>query len=115
MFALIPGVSRSGSTIIASRIMGLNSKAAAEYSFMVSIPIMLGLIVKLLTKPSDRMYLLQHLDTLIVANIAAFISAMIAIRFMLNYLSKHGLQAFGWYRVGLGLIVLTVLLIQYKG
>ena len=115
MFALIPGVSRSGSTIIASRIMGLNSKAAAEYSFMVSIPIMLGLIVKLLTKPSDRMYLIQHIDTLIVANIAAFISAMIAIRFMLNYLSKHGLQTFGWYRVGLGLIVLTVLLIQYKG
>lgn len=114
MFALIPGVSRSGSTIIASRVMGLNSRSAAEYSFMVSIPIMLGLITKLLIKPSDKAYLASNFDTILIANIAAFISAIIAIRFMLNYLSKHGLQVFGWYRVALGVLVLAVLLIQYK-
>lgn len=111
-FALIPGVSRSGSTIIASRVMGLGSKAAAEYSFMVSIPIMLGLLGKLLIKPADREYILLHLDTVVVANIVAFIAALAAIHFLLGYLSKHGLSAFGWYRIGLATVIVSVLLIQ---
>lgn len=111
-FALIPGVSRSGSTIIASRIMGLSPKAAAEYSFMVSIPIMFGLIGKLLLKPSDRAYMVEHLDIIIIANVAAFIAAMLAIHFLLRYLSKHGLAAFGWYRIALASVVITVLLLQ---
>lgn len=112
-FALIPGVSRSGSTIIASRVMGLSPRAAAEYSFMVSIPIMLGLIGKLLLKTDDRAYLLTHLDSLVWANLAAFISAMLAIHILLTYLSKHGLALFGWYRIGLASVILAVLLIQY--
>ncbi|MBI3494580.1 undecaprenyl-diphosphate phosphatase [Candidatus Saccharibacteria bacterium] len=111
-FALIPGVSRSGSTILASRIMGLASKPAAEYSFMVSIPIMLGLLTKLLLKESDRAYLMSHLDTVIIGNIAAFISGMIAIKFMLGYLENHGLSLFGWYRIGVASIVVIVLLVQ---
>ncbi len=111
-FALIPGVSRSGSTIIASRVMGLNPKSAAEYSFMVSIPIMLGLLGKLLIKDSDRAYLMTNLDAVVIGNIAAFISAMLAIKFMLTYLEKHGLALFGWYRVALGLIVIALLLLQ---
>lgn len=111
-FALIPGVSRSGSTIIASRVMGLSSRAAAEYSFMVSIPIMLGLILKLLLKPSDRQYLMTNLDIVIIGNIAAFLSAIVAIRFMLRYLSNHGLGIFGWYRVALASVVVIVLLVQ---
>lgn len=111
-FALIPGVSRSGSTIIASRVMGLSSRSAAEYSFMVSIPIMLGLITKLLLKTSDRTYLLQHIELVVVGNIMAFLSAIIAIRFLLNYLSHHGLGLFGWYRVVLGSGVFFFLLLQ---
>jgi undecaprenyl-diphosphatase len=111
-FALIPGVSRSGSTIVASRVMGLSSKAAAEYSFMVSIPIMLGLITKLLLKSSDRHYLVTNLDAVIIGNIAAFISAMIAIKFLLTYLSHHGLALFGWYRVAVASVVILALLVQ---
>lgn len=111
-FALIPGVSRSGSTIVASRIMGLSPKAAAEYSFMVSIPIMFGLIGKLLLKSSDREYMLANLDVIIIANVAAFISAMLAIHFLLKYLSRHGLALFGWYRIVLAAVVVTVLLVQ---
>lgn len=111
-FALIPGVSRSGSTIVASRLMGLNAKAAAEYSFMVSIPIMLGLLAKLLIKPSDRAYLAANLDMVIIANIAAFGAAMIAIHFMLKYLARHGLRAFGFYRIGLATVALVFLLLQ---
>ena len=108
-FALIPGVSRSGSTIIASRVMGLSPKAAAEYSFMVSIPIMFGLIGKLLLKPADRAYMAANLDTIIISNIAAFIAAMLAIHFLLKYLSKHGLALFGWYRIVLASIVIIIL------
>lgn len=111
-FALVPGVSRSGSTIIASRIMGLGPKAAAEYSFMVSIPIMLGLIGKLLLKPSDRQYIIDHLDVVVAANIAAFVAGIIAIHFLLRYLSNHGLALFGWYRVALATVVVAVLLLQ---
>ena len=111
-FALIPGVSRSGSTIIASRIMGLSPKAAAEYSFMVSIPIMFGLVGKLLLKPSDREYMMANLDEIIIANVAAFVAAILAIHFLLRYLSKHGLSLFGWYRIGLAAVVITVLLVQ---
>lgn len=111
-FALIPGVSRSGSTIVASRIMGLSPRAAAEYSFMVSIPIMLGLVAKLLLKPSDRAYMAANLDMIIVANIAAFVAAILAIHFLLQYLSKHGLALFGWYRIALAAVVITILLVQ---
>lgn len=111
-FALIPGVSRSGSTIIASRIMGLSPKAAAEYSFMVSIPIMVGLITKLLLKGSDREYIIDNLAMITVANIAAFIAAILAIHFLLKYLSNHGLALFGWYRISLAAVVILVLLIQ---
>ncbi|MES2876564.1 MAG: undecaprenyl-diphosphate phosphatase [Patescibacteria group bacterium] len=111
-FALIPGVSRSGSTIVAARVMGLSPRAAAEYSFMVSIPIMFGLIGKLLLKPSDRAYMAANLDVIIIANVAAFVAAMLAIHFLLKYLSKHGLALFGWYRIGLAAVVVTVLLVQ---
>ncbi len=111
-FALIPGVSRSGSTILASRVMGLNPKAAAEYSFMVSIPIMFGLLAKLLIKDSDRQYMMANMDSLIVANIAAFIAALTAIHFLLSYLSKHGLSLFGYYRIALASVMLIVLLLQ---
>ena len=111
-FALVPGVSRSGSTILASRIMGLNPRAAAEYSFMVSIPIMLGLIAKLLLKPTDRAYLINNFDNVLIANIAAFIAALAAIHFLLSYLSKHGLALFGWYRLALATVIVAVLLVQ---
>lgn len=111
-FALIPGVSRSGSTIIAGRLMGLSSAAAAEYSFLVSIPIMLGLIGKLLLKSSDREYLLHNLQPVLIGNIAAFISGIIAVGFLMRYLSKHNLKIFGWYRIGLAVVVFGLLLLQ---
>ncbi|HEX4662012.1 MAG TPA: undecaprenyl-diphosphate phosphatase [Candidatus Saccharimonadales bacterium] len=112
MFALIPGVSRSGSTMLTGRLMGLSPAAAAEYSFMVSIPIMLGLIGKLLIKSSDREYLLHNLQPVLIGNIAAFVSGIIAIGFLMRYLSKHSLAVFGWYRIGLSVVVLLALLLQ---
>lgn len=111
MFALIPGVSRSGSTIITGRLMGLKPAEAAEYSFLVSIPIMLGVIAKLII--SDREYLTAHLDTIFISNLAAFIAGIVVIRFLMSYLSKHSLAAFGWYRMALAaVVVIVVLLVQ---
>lgn len=112
VFALVPGVSRSGSTIIAGRLLGLNRHQAAEYSFLVSIPIMLGVIAKLLLKSSDRAYLLENLPSLAIANAVAFITGLLAVGFLLKYLKNNDLAVFGWYRVLLAIVVLAVLLIQ---
>lgn len=112
VLALIPGTSRSGSTIIAGRIMGLNAAKAAEFSFLVSIPIMLGVIAKLLFKSSDRTYLIDNFVPLMVGNAAAFISGLIAVGFLMRYLEKHSLAIFGYYRIGLALVIVGVLLLQ---
>jgi len=111
VFALIPGVSRSGSTIISGRLAGLSGREAAEYSFLASLPIMLGVTLKLLVGHSERAYLMTHLSTVLISNLFAFIAGMIAVTFMLNYLKRHGLALFGWYRVVLGVIVLAIVLL----
>jgi len=110
MVALIPGTSRSGSTIIAGRLVGLSSKEAAEYSFLASLPIMAGVTLKVALK--DHAYLMAHLDTLIIGNLVAFISGLIAVRFLMRYLAQHNLVVFGWYRVGLAVVLTIILLIQ---
>lgn len=112
VLALIPGTSRSGSTIIAGRLMGLNAAKAAEFSFLVSIPIMLGVIAKVLIKESDRAYLLSNLDTLFIGNLAALVSGLLAVGFLMRYLEKRSLAIFGYYRIGLALVLATVLLVQ---
>lgn len=110
--ALVPGVSRSGSTIIAGRLVGLSTKEAAEYSFLASLPIMIGVTLKLFVRASDREYFMQHLDVILISNIVAFISGLVAVSFLMRYLSGHGLAIFGWYRLGLAAILTIVLLIQ---
>ena len=115
VFALIPGVSRSGSTIVTGRLMGLNAEKAAEFSFMVSIPIMLGLIAKLFLKESDRMYLIANSEAILIGNIAAFISGLIAVGFLMRFLSKHTLAGFGWYRIGLGTLVIILVAVGFLG
>lgn len=112
VLALIPGTSRSGSTIIAGRLMGLNAAKAAEFSFLVSIPIMLGVITKVLVKESDRAYLMNNLDTLLIGNFVALISGLLAVGFLMRYLEKRSLALFGYYRIGLALVLATVLLVQ---
>ncbi|MEO5690616.1 MAG: undecaprenyl-diphosphate phosphatase [Candidatus Saccharimonadales bacterium] len=112
VLALIPGTSRSGSTIIAGRLMGLTAAKAAEFSFLVSIPIMLGVIAKLLVKDGDREYLLANFAPLMWGNIAALISGLLAVGFLMKYLESHTLAIFGWYRIGLAVVLLGVLLVQ---
>lgn len=108
--ALIPGTSRSGSTIIAGRLMGLKAAQAAEYSFLVSIPIMLGVIAKVFI--GDQDYLAANGTMLLLSNFAAFISGLLAVGFLMRYLEKHGLALFGWYRIGLAGVITVIFLIQ---
>ena len=112
VLSLIPGVSRSGSTIIAGRLAGLNAATAAEYSFLVSLPIMFGVVLKLLLKESDRAYLFDNFAMLAVGNFVAFVSGLLAVGFLMRYLSRHDLSLFGWYRIGLAAILTVVLLIK---
>ncbi len=113
VFALIPGVSRSGSTIVAGRLMGLNSKSSADYSFLVSIPLMTAVCAKTLVSSTSRAYLVENLGSLMLSNLVAFVSGFFAISFCLKYLKKsNSLKAFGIYRVVVSMIVLTTLLIQ---
>lgn len=110
VLALIPGTSRSGSTIIAGRLMGLSAAQAAEYSFLASLPIMMGVTAKVLLGDSD--YLMANIGTLLVSNVAAFISGLIAVGFLMKFLAKHSLAIFGWYRIGLAVVLATILLVQ---
>ena len=113
VFALIPGVSRSGSTILAGRAVGLNAKSAADYSFLVSIPLMLAVCGKTLLSSSTRAYLVSNAGMLVVANLVAFASGLAAIYFVMKYLKKsESLKAFGFYRVIVALVVLIAMLIQ---
>jgi undecaprenyl-diphosphatase len=112
VFALIPGVSRSGSTIITGRLAGLSPAAAAEYSFLAALPIMFGVMIKLFVGSTEREYMMTHLSTLVVSNIAALIAGLIAVGFMMKYLSRHSLALFGWYRIGLAAVITVVLLVQ---
>jgi undecaprenyl-diphosphatase len=111
--ALIPGTSRSGSTIVAGRMVGLDSKSAADYSFIASIPIMLGVMVKSLISSSSREYIAANIEMLALSNVIAFVSGLIAIYFVMKYLRKHNsLRVFGIYRVVLALIIVVFELLR---
>lgn len=110
--ALIPGVSRSASTMIAGRVSGLKPGEAAEYSFLVSIPIMCGVTFKMLVGSGGRVYLHENLGTLLLSNAVAFVVGLAAIGFLMKYLQKErSLQLFGWYRVVLAIVLLIMFLL----
>lgn len=111
-FALIPGVSRSGSTIVAGRLVGMDSESAAEYSFLASIPIMCGVVLKSFVSSSSRAYLADNWQMLLLSNAVAFVAGLAAISFLLKFLKKSdNLKWFGYYRVVLAGIVLVLVLI----
>ena len=110
VFAFIPGVSRSGSTIIAGRLAGLKPESAAEYSFLASIPIMAGVTLKTLLGDFD--YLVANFQILLISNTVAFVAGLFAVGFMINYLKKNSLAVFGWYRVALATVFFAFLLIH---
>lgn len=112
VFALIPGVSRSGSTIIAGRLVGMDSESSAEYSFLASIPIMCGVCLKMFLSSESRAYFGANLGPLLLSNLVAFVVGLIALKFLLKYLKKpKSLQSFGKYRVIVACLVIGTMLI----
>ena len=111
-FALIPGVSRSGSTIITGRVMGLDSKSAAKYSFLASLPIMIAVCGKSLLSSSSRAYITSNLGMLLLSNLVAFVSGLIALQIVMKYFKKeNSIPSFGIYRVILSLGIFAALLL----
>ena len=112
--SMIPGVSRSMATIVGGMAQKLTRKAAAEFSFFLAVPTMLAAtmfkMLKIFTEENVMQILRENLDTLIIGNVVAFIVAMLAIKFFINFVTKYGFKAFGWYRIIVGGIILTMLL-----
>ena len=104
--ALIPGTSRSGSTILGGLLVGTNRFVATEFSFFMSIPIMFGASGLKLLKFGFH-YTSAELIILLVGSVVSFFVSLIVIKFLLSYLKHNDFQAFGWYRIILGIIVLA--------
>lgn len=103
--ALIPGTSRSGSTIIGATLLGASRYVAAEFSFFLAIPTMLGASLLKLLKAG---FVFSGFEWLVlgVGSVVAFVVSVIVIKFFMDYIKKHDFKAFGYYRIVLGIIVL---------
>ena len=106
-FALIPGMSRSGSTIIGGMLFGLDRRVATEFSFFLAIPIIFGATAYELYK-DWHVLSVDALGTFAVGFVAAFVSAFACVRWLLRYIAAHDFTAFAWYRIGFGLLILLV-------
>ena len=109
--SMIPGVSRSMSTIVGGMSQRLTRKAAAEFSFFLAVPTMLGAtcleMFKMINHGGGSLLTQgNNLETLIIGSVVAFVIAILAIKFFINYVTKYGFAAFGWYRIIVGLIII---------
>jgi len=109
--AMVPGVSRSGSTIIGGMIAGIQRKTATEFSFFLAMPTMLGATVY--DSYKNMAILTQHdVTAIVVGFIAAFLSAMLVVRAVLRFVANHTYRVFAWYRIALGILVGLVLFLR---
>jgi undecaprenyl-diphosphatase len=106
--ALVPGVSRSGITISAGLFAGFDRITATRFSFLLSAPVIGGATAKVVLTPSNFHELTAQPLLYAVGIISAFISGYLAIRFMLSYLNRHGLAAFAYYRIVVGVLILAI-------
>jgi undecaprenyl-diphosphatase len=105
-FALVPGTSRSGATIIGGMLFGLSRKAATEFSFFLAIPTLLAATAYSVIK--DRALLSSaDLPLFGIGGVAAFVSAFLCVRWLLRYISSHDFTVFAWYRIVFGLVILA--------
>jgi undecaprenyl-diphosphatase len=106
VFALIPGTSRSGATIIGGMMFGLSRKAATEFSFFLAIPTLLAATVYSVYKERELLSL-ADLPMFGIGGIAAFVSAFLCVRWLLRYISSHDFTIFAWYRIVFGIFILA--------
>lgn len=110
--ALIPGVSRSGATITTGLFAGMDRVAATRFSFLLGIPIMFGAILDTLVVHSGLSTVGNEEGLFIAGIISAFVSGIIAIKFLLKFLAKHSLAVFAYYRIALGVLILLAAFIR---
>lgn len=106
--AMIPGVSRSGATIVGGRILGLSHSAAVEYSFLLGIPTILGACAKKLLDyrhDLDVLFTKEHLQFLGIGTIISFVVALLTIKWMVGFVRQHGFSLFGYYRIIAGILL----------
>ncbi|MCL4660952.1 undecaprenyl-diphosphate phosphatase [Burkholderia multivorans] len=106
-FALIPGMSRSGSTIIGGMLFGLERRVATEFSFFLAIPIIFGATLYETVKDWHA-FTVDALGLFVLGLVSAFVSAFVCVRWLLRYVATHDFTVFAWYRIVFGLFVLLV-------
>ena len=104
--AVVPGVSRAGAVIVAMLILGVKREEAAKYSFLLAIPTLMA--ATLLDLVKSRAVVLDNIGLLLIGLLASFISAYIVVKWFVSYLSRHDMAIFGWYRLGLGPILIIL-------
>ena len=114
--SVIPGTSRSGSTILGASVLGVSRSAAAEFSFFLAIPVMLG--ASLLK--GAKAILIDHISmtstevvVLIVGTLTAFAVSLVAVKFLMSFVKNHSFEVFGWYRIAIGAILIVYSFIKY--
>ena len=112
VFALIPGFSRSGTTISMARVLKVNRSDAAKFSFYLSAPVVLGAVAIKVLKGEMIALITSEPVTFILGVVISFVSGILCIKFLLNYIKRHDYNIFMWYRLILALIVLVVLLFK---
>lgn len=110
--AMIPGVSRSAATIVGGMAQKLNRKTAAEFSFFLAVPTMFAASGYKLLKNYSTITT-ENISILLIGNVIAFVVAMLAIKFFISFLTKHGFKWFGYYRILVGLAILIMLAFGY--
>ena len=110
--SMIPGVSRSMATIVGGMSQRLTRKAAAEFSFFLAVPTMFGATCletyKLISHGGGSLLTQgNNLETLLLGSAVAFVVAILAIKFFINYVAKYGFAAFGWYRIIVGIVIIA--------
>ncbi|HEX9464937.1 MAG TPA: undecaprenyl-diphosphate phosphatase [Alphaproteobacteria bacterium] len=109
--AMIPGVSRSGATIMGALLLGVDRKVATEFSFFLAIPTMLAATVYDLWKNRHGLDA-SGLDVIAIGFVVAFLSALPVVRAFVGFVSRHGFGPFAWYRIAVGTVMLVILLLR---
>lgn len=112
--SLVPGTSRSGSTILGASLLGTSRTVAAEFSFFLGIPAMFGAsAIKLLKFFMDGFtFTTDEIIIMLVGCVVSFVVSILAIKFLVSYIKKHDFKAFGWYRIVLGVFVICYFLLK---
>ena len=111
ILSIIPGTSRSGSTIIGALLIGVSRVSAAEFTFFMAVPVMFGLSAIKIIK-FGLAFSGTELIVLLLGMAVAFLVSIVVIKYLMQYIKKHDFKAFGWYRILLGIIVLIYFLVK---